>query len=761
MGPNPLANVPQVIDSRWRMKALPGQQTLTAQQALDLALQYHNTGRLGEAENIYTQVLKVEPNHPIALHLLGVIAHQVGKNDVAVDLIGKSISIKPDYVEAHNNLGLTLFALGKLDDASASYRRALALNPDYGEVLSNLGAALFEAGKFDEAEAHIRKALALKPDFAEAHSNLGMVVNALNRLDEAIACYHRALSFKPDYAEAYYNLCVGFISQGNFGDAFQSARRAVAINPDIELYWQGFAASVEKISFASADEDLRRELSTLLERPATVRPGSIVRPIISALRHHPNFSQVLELITSCRSVTAIPFNLAAEQLSEIPLFIQILKLSPISDVEIERMLVAMRQSQLQAAIEGKWKESGLPFAVSLALQCFTNEYVYQETEEESAAVKVLEKRVKSLIQKKAAVAAFLIATLATYRPLYSLSLVQNFCVDDWDEIEIKELLDRHISEPIEEAILRPQIPRLTSIKNEVSRSVRAQYENRPYPRWVRTHLKDKGRSIKSILQKAPLGLDLGGYEPPNSPEVLIAGCGTGQQSLDTAAMFSNAQVLAVDLSLSSLTYAQRMTNVLGITNIHYAQADIMELAGLGKQFDLIESLGVLHHLDDPQAGWKVLVDLLRPGGLMKIGLYSEMARQSVVAARKMITEKGYSATADDIRQFRQELMMTENNGDKKVAKITEFADFYSLSECQDLLFHVQEHRFNLLEIDNILNSLNLKFLGFEMRDHVPLTAFRSLHKEKQAQTSLRLWHDFEVQNPDTFVSMYQFWCQKI
>ena len=135
------------------------------------------------------------------------------------------------------------------------------------------------------------------------------------------------------------------------------------------------------------------------------------------------------------------------------------------------------------------------------------------------------------------------------------------------------------------------------------------------------------------MRRAPLRLDLGDYDSPEIPEILVAGCGTGQHVVDTSSRFSNAHVLAVDLSLSSLSYALRKTEELELPNIEYAQADIMGLDAFGRRFDLIECIGVLHHLGDPMAGWRVLVDLLRPGGFMKIGLYSETARQHVIHGR--------------------------------------------------------------------------------------------------------------------------------
>ena len=106
------------------------QQAPTIQQSLDFAVQHHTAGRLPEAESIYQQILQADPNQPIALHLLGVIALQVDKNDIAVDLIAKVLTIKPNYVETYNNLGLAFKELGKLDEALASYHKALATKPD-------------------------------------------------------------------------------------------------------------------------------------------------------------------------------------------------------------------------------------------------------------------------------------------------------------------------------------------------------------------------------------------------------------------------------------------------------------------------------------------------------------------------------------------------------------------------------------------------------------------------------------------------------
>ena len=139
------------------------QQAPTIQQSLDFAVQHHTADRLPEAESIYQQILQADPNQPVALHLLGVIAHQVGKHNTAVDLITKALAIKPDYVEAHNNLGLAFKELGKLDEAMASYHKALASKPDYAEVHNNLGSAFQDLGRLDEAVASYHTCLTSAP----------------------------------------------------------------------------------------------------------------------------------------------------------------------------------------------------------------------------------------------------------------------------------------------------------------------------------------------------------------------------------------------------------------------------------------------------------------------------------------------------------------------------------------------------------------------------------------------------------------------
>ncbi len=209
------------------------QHTLTLQQALEIAVQHHNAGRLPEAEGIYQQILQTVPDQPDTLHLLGLVSHQMGKNDIAVELIAKALAIKPDFAEAHYGLGLSLHSLGNLDEAVASYQKALAINPDYIEAHNNLGSAFKDLHKLDDAIASFGKAIALKPDHANALFNLGNAHHyELRNLGEAVANYQKALTIKPDFVEAHNNLGNALQDLGKLDESMASYRKAMTIDPN-------------------------------------------------------------------------------------------------------------------------------------------------------------------------------------------------------------------------------------------------------------------------------------------------------------------------------------------------------------------------------------------------------------------------------------------------------------------------------------------------------------------------------------------------
>jgi 2-polyprenyl-3-methyl-5-hydroxy-6-metoxy-1,4-benzoquinol methylase len=370
-------------------------------------------------------------------------------------------------------------------------------------------------------------------------------------------------------------------------------------------------------------------------------------------------------------------------------------------------------------------------------------------------VGALREAAEAALRSGAALSALSLVAIAAYAPLHTLSGAESLLDRSWPA-GIDGVLDQQIRAPLEEQRLRSLMPTLTAIDNDVSIAVRSQYEESPYPQWVRLAPAGKPKSIDAHMREHfPLSsfVELG---KAGNLDVLIAGCGTGKHSIGAAEHLEGAQVLAIDLSMSSLCYAQRQTRARGLTNVHYAQADILNLPSIGRTFDVIEAVGVLHHLADPFAGWRVLLSMLRPGGVMALGFYSEIARRIFRPAREFIAAHGYRSTPHDIRKFRQQVFKCVDGTPLKDALVR---DFFSLNECRDVLFHVQENLLTLPDIAAFIADNNLQFLGFATDPQIK-RKYEHQFPNDPALIDLMQWHRYETDNPHAFIEMYQFWVQK-
>jgi predicted O-linked N-acetylglucosamine transferase (SPINDLY family) len=205
---------------------------LTVQQALDTALKFHTAGRLQEAEPLYRQILAQVPTQPDALHMLGVLAHQVGRYEMALDLIGRAISVNSNAPAYHSNMGLALMSVGRKDEAIGAYRHALALRANYPEAYNNMAIVFYSRGQFDQAIEFYNKALELRPDYIDALHNLGDALTAKGTPEKAIDCYRRALALRPEWPEAHNNLGNAMARAGRHEEAIECYRQAVALNPN-------------------------------------------------------------------------------------------------------------------------------------------------------------------------------------------------------------------------------------------------------------------------------------------------------------------------------------------------------------------------------------------------------------------------------------------------------------------------------------------------------------------------------------------------
>lgn len=740
----------------------------------DFAMAHNNRGnalqtlgKLDEAVASYTCALAIDPEYAEAYNNRGNALQAQDKFDEAVACYDRALEIRPNFAEAHNNRGNALRDQGKLDEAILSYGRALALKPDNAVAHNNLGYTLHAQGKFDEAISSYDRALALKPSFAEALNNRGNALHSRGMLTEAAKYYFQAFALKPDDAVALSNLMWTLIALGRVTVALDIVRQSLRIKESTETK-DLYVACVQRLRGLSSDREIRATTLRALSE-TWGRPGDLAGHVIDLIRGN------ADIVSCVARVTKLwPNRLSAQdlfsargfaQLSADPLMLALLESAPVCDIDIERFLTMARRALLEAAVNMSSADSPIGsafrFHVALARQCFINEYVYFSTAEEIQEAHDLKARLASAAAAGTDIPVLWLTAVASYYPLWTITHTVRLLDREWPT-EIGDLLVQQVREPMEEAEMRATIPRLTDIESVVSLGVQAQYEENPYPRWIKMAPRLKaGNVIAHLSRQFPLVH----IERPtqNSPvDLLVAGCGTGQHPIGTAQQFPDARVLAIDLSISSLAYAKRKTQEMELTSIEYAQADLLKLGTLGRTFDVIESSGVLHHLEDPWAGWRALLAILRPGGFMSLGLYSAIARREITQQRKLIAERGYGSSADEIRRWRQYLLSLNQEpslAQKAGANLAlSSQDFFTISGCRDLLFHVKEHHVMLPDVESFLRENGLTFIGFEIERDV-LAAYTRRFPNDPAGINLGQWHVFENEHPATFTRMYQFWVQ--
>ncbi len=735
-------------------------------------------GHFSEGAEYARVALAGKPENVGALVLLGRASSALGLHDEALQSFDRAIALDPQLAAAHGHRADLLNDLERHGEAIDAYDRALALAPDRAADWFNRAVALVALGRADEAIASLDRAVACGPDLARAHLLRAKLLAGFRRYDEALKSVDNAVAIEPGLAEAWVDRGNLSVLVGNYKDALTAYDRVLEQSPNLVPAWVGRgnvylalgetkraidaalrALELGETSQAKAliarslglatitvDDGRLRSVAQRALAKAWARPLELMNTAIGILKLAPNVKDCIASANRAWPERLPAAELSGPRLSALQadgLLRTILQCGPVTDIGLERLLTSMRYAMLTTGLADELPDQrSLEFFCSVARQCFINEYAFPVTGAEEEASQRLRNVLQQALASGDPCPGIWAVVAGAYFPLHTLTNAEALLDRSWPPC-IQALLVQQIAEPAEEKRLASTIPALTGIAGEVSGGVRRQYEENPYPRWT-----------KAVSPELP--------PPPErqvmqAADVLVAGCGTGLLTIEMAQAQPEARILAIDLSLASLSYAKRMAVKAGLGNIEFAQADIMRLGEIGRQFDFIDTSGVLHHLADPWEGWRVLLSLLRPGGVMQIGLYSAMARRNIVAVRELIAHRGYQAIPADIRRCRQEITATQDGSLLK--SVTAWSDFFATSACRDLLFHVQEHRMTLAEIKSFLVANDLKFCGFVLPTPI-LRRFQARFPEPSAVMNLDCWHAFEFDAPQTFSGMYQFAVQK-
>lgn len=701
-------------------------------------------GEFAKAEKKITRVLKKYPDFVGGLHLKAVTQMRQEKMQAAYATLQELMKYNPQDKQALQNRALAAFYSEDEAKIEEAFPPALEALPDIAELQSMYGLYLHRTGRVMEALNFYKKAIELDPTMQKSRNAILNMAHVLYWHKEYDTALNMWLEYLRQYPDDYHIMCriadaLQFL--GRTEEAVNMGLQALAHNPDHTECQKAFILTLRNIDLKDFKEDIYRALFYCLS-VGRMDMMYVFPQWYMLLLSAPDFK-------ACRDIFENKAHVSEEHLqdAEVKAALQhdflrmgLKHMIQASDMQ-EKFLVNLRKTLLGLHLKKPLADEWLPLAVALAECAFINEFVWNIEDEEQDMVESLYRKVEAMDEKTAQSHGADIVMMAAYEPLKDFKnrnvLLQTLRASA--KAPLEDLAVLQIAEPLEELDLRDTIETISDFDDDVSQKVREQYEEYPYPRW-RSGFKPE---ISEALR----------LEKPK--EVLVAGCGTGRHITVVANERPNSRITALDLSLSSLAYAKRKIKELDIPHVKFLHGDILDVEGIGARFDHIECSGVLHHMDNPLEGWRKLTSILKPGGTMRIGLYSELARRHIVEMRGIVQKEGFANDLDGIRKARMHVFAAPE--DSPLKQLLRSRDFYSTASCRDLIMHVQEHRYTIDRLKSELHELGLEFEGF-----CPISApllgkiYRKQHPNDPAFKNLQQIKAFEQAYPNTFRAMYSF-----
>lgn len=606
-----------------------------------------------------------------------------------------------------------------------------------------------DLSKPKEIDEFLFKCLSLekqkKADF-KVLNNIGLIYFSKEKYDLATHYFIKSLQVKTS-CDAYINLANVHFNKQNHDKSFHYYMLAYRENSNKTLNNSNFKFYLKKIRYQEYSNEIENIYITILKKKNFVRPRDFMNSIISLLIKKKEFKKiVMDFIANDISKDIV------SKLSKESLFIKSLELMPIADLKFEKFLRLLRKFLLLERNKLVLNEATKKVLEALSLQCFNTDYLYIIDQNEELILKDLNSK-KICDDFNSNQLIINIALLSCYIPLLNNKWIEktNF------KHVFKKIYKTQISNCKKEKKIAKNIFNFSKIKDKTSKIVKTNYEYSPYPRYSNLSLfTKKYESINEFCLRNDLRikniLDIN----QKKINLLVAGCGTGQDALEISSLFYNSQIVGIDLSKKSLSYAIRKKKELKITNVNFYQGDLLETSKLNTMFDIIHCHGVLNHIKNPYMGLKALTQSLKNQGLLFLSLYSKVARKDIFELRTKLLTK-YKFISDDIvKKIRLEII-----NDARINKKTflNSVEFYNMNEFKDMLLHPQEYCFTFEEIEGFIMKLNLEFCGFVGLQNEK-NKFVQLYGNNEKLLNLKLWKQFENDYPKTFLGMYHFCLQK-
>ena len=481
-----------------------------------LALQNQKKNKLNIAEKLYKEILEIEPNHLEAICYLATIFAKTMRTNLAKTL----------FLKANEN------------------------NPNNPLINNSLGNISLELGESQKALKYYEKAIKLKPDYADSHINLGIAFKSLKKYQQAIICFEKAIKIQPEYIRSYNILGRTLKELGEYNKAVSCYEESIKINPNSIIILYGILDLFTSIQFSNLTANNSRSIKNLiifLLKKNNINHNQIFHNAKLLIFINANQQEIEKIVNSDSFLLN---NKIIQKLLKEEFFHLMLQKTFMRDKLIETLVTKIRK-EILFSLE-KQKKNILNeyynFIISLAEQSFLNEYVFFQSEEEIKFISNLEKKLLNNIETN----EIEIAILGSYIPLQISERIKNKLSNYTSKnVLFNDMIEMQIREPLKEIGLKNSIKSIKVISDDVSRKVRDQYEKNPYPRW---RYANKAVTANFLLR---LNKEI---KPNNiefnnkflNPNVLIPGCGTGQQLVNVIG-YQNSKIVAVDLSLTKFS----------------------------------------------------------------------------------------------------------------------------------------------------------------------------------------------------------------